>query len=159
MSERHRIFANSRRRYDALLACLAASVVADAVCRGGIHHTVYAIPFVSVIEDLLPLAEQKGVDLGVAGDRDAFVSVDEMDLVTLVRNLVNNAIRYTPSGGQVDLMVITDRGATAIQVEDTGPGIPESERGRVFDRFYRVLVPIKADLALVCQSCNRSQRK
>jgi two-component system OmpR family sensor kinase len=52
---------------------------------------------------------------------------------------VDNAIRYTPTGGQVDLKVLTDRGATEIQVGDTRPGIPESERGRVFDRFYRVL--------------------
>jgi two-component system OmpR family sensor kinase len=95
--------------------------------------------FKQVIEDLLPLAEQKGVDLGVEGDRDAFVSVGETDLVTLVKNLVDNAIRYTPTGGQVDLKVITDRGATEIQVADRGPGIPESERERVFDRFYRVL--------------------
>ncbi|SOE92042.1 two-component system, OmpR family, sensor kinase [Burkholderia sp. D7] len=95
--------------------------------------------FRQVIEDLLPLAEQKGVDLGVEGDHDAFVSVGETDLVTLVKNLVDNAIRYTPTGGQVDLKVITDRGATEIQVDDTGPGIPESERERVFDRFYRVL--------------------
>ncbi len=95
--------------------------------------------FRQVIEDLLPLAEQKGVDLGVVGEQDAFVSVGEPDLVTLVKNLVDNAIRYTPSGGRVDLGIITDRGIPQIQVDDTGPGIPERERERVFDRFYRVL--------------------
>lgn len=92
-----------------------------------------------VLEDLMPLAEAKGVDLGVVSDVDAQVRANEIDLITLVNNLVDNAIRYTPAGGRVDLSVSNTNGMTSIVVEDSGPGIPETERERVFDPFYRVL--------------------
>ena len=92
-----------------------------------------------VLEDLMPLAEAKKIDLGVVGDVDVSVSVTEPDLRTLVKNLIENAIRYSPFGGQVDVSVQSDPGEIILIVEDTGPGIPLSERQRVFDPFYRVL--------------------
>jgi two-component system OmpR family sensor kinase len=95
--------------------------------------------FRDVLEDLMPLAEAKQIDLGVAGSGDALVHAPAADLRILVKNLVDNAIRYTPAGGQVNLAVIDAAGATALQVSDTGPGIAATERERVFDPFYRVL--------------------
>ena len=95
--------------------------------------------FRRVLEDLMPLAEVKGIDIGVVSDLDARISVNEVDLITLVKNLVDNAIRYTPQGGRVDLSVIAADGAITLAVEDSGPGIPEAERGRVFDPFYRIM--------------------
>lgn len=95
--------------------------------------------FRRVLEDLMPLAEAKGIDVGVVTDSDAHVLVNEVDLVVLIKNLVDNAIRYTPAGGQVDLSVVVADGATTLIVEDDGPGIPEDEWERVFDPFYRVL--------------------
>jgi two-component system OmpR family sensor kinase len=92
-----------------------------------------------VLEDLMPLAEAKGIDIGVASDADALVLANEAELLTLVKNLADNAIRYIPAGGRVNLSVSTTNGATALVVEDSGPGIPEAERERVFDPFYRVL--------------------
>ena len=92
-----------------------------------------------VLEDLMPLAEAKGIDIGVVSDLDAQVLANEVDLITLVKNLVDNAIRYTPAGGRVDLSVLDTNGVTTLVVEDSGPGIPEAERERVFDPFYRVL--------------------
>lgn len=92
-----------------------------------------------VLEDLLPLAEAKSIDIGVISDMDADVLANEVDLITLVKNLVDNAIRYTPAGGRVDLSVSDANGVTTLVVEDSGPGIPEAERERVFDPFYRVL--------------------
>lgn len=92
-----------------------------------------------VLEDLMPLAEEKGIDIGVVCDLDAQVFANEVDLITLVKNLVDNAIRYTPAGGRVDLSVSTTNGATTLVVEDSGPGIPEAELERVFAPFYRVL--------------------
>ncbi|MFV8605886.1 ATP-binding protein [Ralstonia pseudosolanacearum] len=95
--------------------------------------------FRSVLEDLMPLAEAKRLDLGVTTDADARVRAGELDLFVILRNLVDNAIRYTPDGGSIDLSLQTDGGLAHITVQDTGPGIPASERARVFDAFYRVL--------------------
>ena len=62
----------------------------------------------------------------------------EDDLLTLLRNLADNAIRYTPLGGRVDLVILTTRQDVLVQVRDTGPGIEPVERERVFDPFYRI---------------------
>ena len=58
---------------------------------------------------------------------------------TLVKNLVENAIRYTPKGGQIDLSLKNTAEHVILQGDDTAPGIPVSERDRVFDPFYQVL--------------------
>jgi two-component system OmpR family sensor kinase len=92
-----------------------------------------------VIEDLYPLAEERGIDLGVVGVEDAAVAVQPLDLRMLVKNLVDNAIRYSPRDGRVDVLVQPGEGVVDFIVDDTGPGIPEDERDRVFDAFYRVL--------------------
>lgn len=92
-----------------------------------------------VLEDLVPLANAKNIDLGVIGDADAVVHAQMVDLKVMVKNLVDNAIRYTPHGGRVDITVSKQAGEVVLQVDDTGPGIEEEERERVFDAFYRVL--------------------
>ena len=92
-----------------------------------------------VIEDLMPLAEAKRIDIGIDGEADASVIAHEIDLKSLVRNLVDNAIRYTPDAGRVDLHIQNEQGHTTLQVSDSGPGIAEDERERVFDPFYRIL--------------------
>ena len=92
-----------------------------------------------VLEDLYPLAEEKQIDLGVVGDQDATVALDPLELRMLVKNLVDNAIRYSPRGGRVDLRVLAEAHWADLIVDDSGPGIPEAERERVFDAFYRML--------------------
>ncbi|RLJ67669.1 ATP-binding protein [Sulfurisoma sediminicola] len=91
-----------------------------------------------VAADHATLAEHRGIDLGV-GEADAMIAVsgDFSALRTLVANLVDNAVRYTPSGGRVDLAVGSDGGAPWLEVADSGPGIPAEDRERVFDRFFR----------------------
>ncbi|MBB5191660.1 two-component system OmpR family sensor kinase [Silvimonas terrae] len=95
--------------------------------------------FRRVLEDLLPLAEAKNMDIGVVGQTEALVRLHPAELHILIKNLVDNAIRYTPTGGRVDLSVQQQGSQVSVQIEDTGPGIPEHERDRVFDPFYRVL--------------------
>ena len=95
--------------------------------------------FRHVLEDLMPLAEDKGLDIGVVGDTDAEVNACEFDVITLVRNLVTNAINFTPPGGRIDLSVEKKHNEIILRVKDNGPGIPEKERERVFDPFYRIL--------------------
>ena len=95
--------------------------------------------FRQVLEDLMPLAEVKNIDLGVVNGQDANVTTTEVELYTLVKNLVDNAIRHTPHGGRVDLSVQRLDTTTILEITDTGPGIPEHERSRVFEAFYRTL--------------------
>lgn len=95
--------------------------------------------FRRVLEDLLPLAKAKRIDVGTTDAGDVSVDASELDLATLVKNLVDNAIRYTPAGGRVDLSALDTPDGPALRVADTGPGIPAGERERVFDPFYRIL--------------------
>lgn len=93
--------------------------------------------FRHVLEDLMPLAERKQIDIGVSGAQDAVVVATAIDMETLVKNLVDNAIRYTPEHGRVDLSVRIDGGKAMVRVTDSGPGIARAERERVFEAFCR----------------------
>lgn len=88
--------------------------------------------------DLASVAAAKGVDLGLQQADPATIDGQPDALQILLRNLVDNAVKYTPGGGTVDISVLSGAGTVAVQVEDSGPGIPPDERERVFDRFYRV---------------------
>jgi two-component system OmpR family sensor kinase len=92
-----------------------------------------------VLEDLMPLSEAKEIDVGVEGNEDAAVRVSELDLTAIVKNLVDNAIRYTQRGGRVDLSMEKTSTHVVLRVIDNGPGIAPDERSRVFDPFYRTL--------------------
>jgi two-component system OmpR family sensor kinase len=82
-------------------------------------------------------AQARGLSLGLeAPDDPVCVRGDPASLRTLLDNLLDNAMRYTPSGG-VEVRVAREDSRAILEVEDTGPGIPPSERTRVFDRFYR----------------------
>jgi two-component system OmpR family sensor kinase len=118
-----------------------------------------------VVAELVPFADAKHIDLGISNSESAIVLGDPDALRTLTRNLVDNAVRYTPDGGRVDVFVEHGPPNTALQtwservgatmpvqttppaqkpaprvvlrVVDNGPGIPPEERTRVLDRFYR----------------------
>jgi two-component system OmpR family sensor kinase len=92
---------------------------------------------VEVVSDLAPVAEARGQDFGIAESAPATVRGDPHALRMLLRNLADNAIRYTPEGGRVDVSVGTRLGTPFLSVTDTGPGIPAADRERVFARFYR----------------------
>jgi two-component system OmpR family sensor kinase len=95
----------------------------------------------AVIAELLPLADARHIDLGLSAARPLTVSADPDALRTLLRNLVDNAVRYGGDGGRVDVSVEEGGSADApraqLAVTDSGPGIPPEERARVLDRFYR----------------------
>ncbi len=90
-----------------------------------------------IVTELVPLADAGGIDLGVETAQPAVVAGDPDALRTLLRNLVDNAVRYTPPAGRVDVAVATTEAGPHVTVADDGPGIPPQERTRVFDRFYR----------------------
>jgi two-component system OmpR family sensor kinase len=90
-------------------------------------------------------ATARQIDLGIVEDESgagahaapAWVRGDADSLAILVGNLLDNALRYTPAGGRVDVHVVAGGGDVVLQVADDGPGIAPPERERVFDRFYR----------------------
>jgi two-component system OmpR family sensor kinase len=95
------------------------------------------------VADFSALAEEKGIDLGlevrgpVEPDDACDVVADAHGLTTLLDNLIDNAIRYTPPGGRVDLVLARIGDHLGLEVTDNGPGIPNEELDRVLDRFYR----------------------
>lgn len=92
----------------------------------------------SVAADFETLAGAKGIELRLGRVEPAQVAGAEEALRTLLGNLVDNAIRYTPAGGRVTVDAFTEDARAILAVTDTGPGIPPEERQRVFDRFYRL---------------------
>lgn len=107
----------------------------------GISQSMEPVRLSHVIREVLAeqafIAEAKGIDLGTSGESEVAVSGHADSLRVLLGNLVDNAIRYTPSGGTIDVDALICDGQPCLVVRDTGPGIPPGERQRVFDRFYR----------------------
>ncbi|HMC45103.1 MAG TPA: HAMP domain-containing sensor histidine kinase [Caballeronia sp.] len=90
-----------------------------------------------VVSEYAPFAAKKNIDIGVSDNRQASVSGDFEALRVMLGNLIDNAIQYTPPGGAIDVALRLHDGNAVIEISDTGPGVPEQERERVFDRFYR----------------------
>lgn len=88
-------------------------------------------------ERWMPLALERAIDLGFELN-PATVNGDPIWLEELANNLIDNAIRYTPSGGVVTVRCGRTANQTSWEVEDSGPGIPSEEHERIFERFYRL---------------------
>jgi two-component system sensor histidine kinase QseC len=91
-----------------------------------------------ILAEYGPAALDKGIELGLAENTEGTVLADRAALEVMLRNLIDNAIRYTPAPGNVEVGAHTSGREVVLWAADSGPGIPESERARVFDRFYRV---------------------
>ena len=92
----------------------------------------------SEVEDVNPIALRKKQLLTVRLS-ETQVAGDELALAPLVRNLLENAVRYTPEGGSITVTTSVDGEFVRLDVEDSGPGVPEQSRDRVFDRFHRIV--------------------
>jgi len=92
-----------------------------------------------VVEELGVLAEEKSQDLATSFQPELTATVDRVTVRQAVSNVLHNAIRHAPRGGRIEIRAASiGNGQMAIDVIDDGPGIPESERARVFERFYRL---------------------
>ena len=89
------------------------------------------------IKDTHDLALARNIDMGLDAAAGLYILGNREALRTLVRNLVDNAVRYTSSGGTVQVRCRSTSRDALLEVSDSGPGIPANERERVFDRFYR----------------------
>ena len=89
------------------------------------------------IKDSHDLAVARNIDLGLDAAPGLYVQGNREALRTLARNLVDNAVRYTPPGGTVQVRCRAGAQDALLEVTDTGPGIAAQDRERIFDRFYR----------------------
>lgn len=89
------------------------------------------------IEDLLPQAHEKLIDLGLNASEELEVLGVRHEIKVLINNIIGNAILYTPSNGKVDVALFSNDQNIILEINDTGPGIPSSDFDRVFERFYR----------------------
>ena len=92
-----------------------------------------------VVEVSRPAAEARGMSLSLQvepGELSLFGDPHRLEIV--LTNLLGNALKFTPDGGRVAVRVLREQATCRVEVEDTGPGIPESELDRIFDRFYQV---------------------
>jgi two-component system OmpR family sensor kinase len=90
------------------------------------------------IVSFVAAASAKQIELGYENNVECSILGDAEGLRVMVNNLLDNAIRYTPSQGKVTVHLSKEVGWTIFKISDTGPGIPESERNKVFQRFYRI---------------------
>lgn len=107
----------------------AALAVGETVCLDKIAKEVVA--------DLMPEAAAREIDLGFTMAEAVKVDGDSLSISSAIRNLVGNAVKFSPDGGNVDLGIYREGGMAVIQVEDTGPGIPPQDLDRVFEPFFR----------------------
>ncbi|MDA9425079.1 hypothetical protein XH97_23595 [Bradyrhizobium sp. CCBAU 53380] len=94
-----------------------------------------------VVAELLPEATNRGVDLGFAHVDSAMVRGDPIMIAAVVRNLLDNAMRFTPRNGRIDAYVYRGSDAAILQIDDCGPGVAADEIGRIFEPFFRGLRP------------------
>jgi len=90
-----------------------------------------------VVADLLPEATDRGIDLGFALVEPLAVHGEPAMLAAVIRNLLDNAIRFTPRGGTIDIGIYRQDDAAILQIEDTGPGIAPTDMDQIFEPFFR----------------------
>lgn len=89
------------------------------------------------IEHLMVLADSRRIDVGFSGEGDFTLEANRSALRSLFDNLIGNAMRHTPPGSIVDVILKSQGSGTTVEIRDNGPGIPEEEIHRAFDRFSR----------------------
>ena len=138
-----RRFARRTHKESARLAALVQDIIelsrlqGSNVAKQGRAVKIDTVVTEAVDRSQLP-AESKNIDLVVGGHTDAMVYGDQDQLVTALRNLIDNAIRYSPENTRVGIGIRARDGLVAVSVTDQGEGLSPEDQERVFERFYRV---------------------
>lgn len=101
-----------------------------------------------LVADLVPDASRKGIDLGFQLIESIGTKGEPVMIATMIRNLLDNAVRFTPQGGRVDIGVYREGNEAVVQIEDTGPGIPSGDIDRIFEPFFRGSRPAEDGIGL-----------
>ncbi|TCL71781.1 ATP-binding protein [Rhizobium sp. BK251] len=108
------------------------------------HHAIELAPVnlydlaATVLSQFGNVISDRGMDVSLEGDEHAYVKTDELLLAMMFSNLVDNALKYTPVGGRIAVVVASEQASCRLSIRDSGPGIPPHQYDAVFQRFYRL---------------------
>jgi two-component system, OmpR family, sensor kinase len=122
-----------------LLEQLLALARHEAIPSGPAEMPLAALDRVAkeVVAYLLPDATDRGIDFGFALVEPLTVHSEPVMLAAIIRNLLDNSLRFTPRGGTIDMAIYREDDAAILQVEDNGPGITSTDMDKIFEPFFR----------------------
>ena len=139
--EQHRFLTTVKRNSDRLMRLVGDLLLIGQMDAGSFTLEPADVDLTEVVGEIVALfagtAGEKHIDLTVDAQPGAVVRGDRLRLTQLLSNLVSNAVKFTPAGGQVRVRVGTQDGSCEVEVTDSGIGIPAGERAHLFERFYR----------------------
>ena len=131
-----------------LLEQLLAFARSQALVKSAVTP-ILLLPIVrDLLEDIAVQAQAKNIDLGATVEEGLSVLAHDLEIRTLLRNLLDNAVRYTPQGGVVDLCANAVAGSLCIEITDSGPGIVDADKTHVFAHVSYTLLPLPTIFAV-----------
>ncbi len=110
------------------------------------QETVNIVPAVQqLLAAAIPLADKKGIELEYDGPDSASVEIYPDDLSSILNNLIGNAIHHTPNESKILIRLVQGQEAYRLNIEDSGPGVPEDKRDKIFERFHRLSLSRSGD--------------
>jgi PAS domain S-box-containing protein len=139
--EQHRFLTTVKRNSDRLMRLVGDLLLIGQMDAGRFTLDLADVDLAELISETVALfegpASEKGIELTADMGARAMVHGDRLRLGQLLSNLVSNAVKFTPEGGQVRVRVGEQKGIWQVEVTDSGIGIPAGERAHLFERFYR----------------------